>query len=119
MIERLKNCPNCAGILDEVGRCSYCGSKVYDFLTIDFDRYRRGEISSKAYIRVRTCGVIKLIPILYVGDAELKIEPQYNTYRDWNGTMRMAEVGSPLVEMNINFQCGGDIITYEEEGDEK
>lgn len=36
MIEKLKNCPNCAGILDEAGRCKYCGSKVYDFLTLDF-----------------------------------------------------------------------------------
>lgn len=26
MIERLKNCPNCAGILDDAGRCKYCGS---------------------------------------------------------------------------------------------
>lgn len=114
MIEKLKNCPNCVGILDEVGRCNYCGSKVYDFLTIDFDQYRKGKISNKSYIRVKTCGVIKLIPILYCGNAELKIEPIYNTYRDWNGTLKMTKVGSPLVEMNINFQCGGDIITYED-----
>ena len=36
MINQLKNCPNCAGILNEAGRCTYCVSKVYDFLSINF-----------------------------------------------------------------------------------
>lgn len=39
MIERLKNCPNCAGWLDDGGRCNYCGSKVYDFCDINLDKH--------------------------------------------------------------------------------
>lgn len=29
-MEKLENCPNCGGILDDLGRCEFCGSKVYD-----------------------------------------------------------------------------------------
>ena len=38
-MERLKNCPNCGGILDDEGRCMYCKSKVYDLtgMTINLD----------------------------------------------------------------------------------
>lgn len=32
MIEPLKECPHCAGTLNDAGRCTYCGSKVYDFM---------------------------------------------------------------------------------------
>lgn len=47
-----KNCPNCGGTLDDVGRCKYCDSKVYDFCDIDLTR------SKKTYLRVRTQGQI-------------------------------------------------------------
>lgn len=47
MIERLKNCPNCAGWLDDGGRCNYCGSKVYDFCDINLDK------QAPKYIRIR------------------------------------------------------------------
>ena len=61
MIEKLKNCPSCGGILNEAGRCEFCGSKVYDFLTIDFkDRYMP---SAQTYIRIKYDGKIIIAPV--------------------------------------------------------
>ena len=37
MKERLKNCPNCGGILDDAGRCMYCKSKVYDLTDVNIN----------------------------------------------------------------------------------
>lgn len=56
MIEKLKECPNCAGILNEAGRCRFCGSKVYDFLAIDFAGKSEKEagMPAKSFIRIRT-----------------------------------------------------------------
>jgi DNA-directed RNA polymerase subunit RPC12/RpoP len=56
MIERLKECPNCAGILNESGRCTFCGSKVYDLMAIDFAGRSEEEAGkpAKSFIRIRT-----------------------------------------------------------------
>ena len=56
MIDRLKECPNCAGILNEAGRCTFCGSKIYDFLAIDFAGKSEKEagMPAKSFIRIRT-----------------------------------------------------------------
>lgn len=52
MIEQLKNCPNCGGILNDAGTCVYCGSKVYDMMAIDFTgENKRG--GAKSYIRLK------------------------------------------------------------------
>ena len=113
MIEKLKNCPNCAGILDEVGRCNYCGSKVYDFLTLDFDGYRSNGKTAKTYIRVRSCGKVKLIPVAYVVGASFKIEPQFDSFIDTcNYEYRVSR--PPYMEMDLTLVCHGDIITYED-----
>lgn len=50
MIERLTNCPNCGGTLNEAGRCEFCGSKVYDFLTIDFNSRWLFEIHTRTLL---------------------------------------------------------------------
>lgn len=42
-----KNCPNCGGTLDDLGRCKYCDSKVYDFCDIDVDTRK------KTYLRIK------------------------------------------------------------------
>lgn len=58
MIERLKNCPNCAGYLDDSGRCNFCGSKLYDFCDIDV-------ISpTKNYLRIKTNKGIITAPVM-------------------------------------------------------
>lgn len=38
ILERLHNCPNCGGTLQDDGKCRFCGSVVYDFLGIDLDK---------------------------------------------------------------------------------
>ena len=63
MIEKLTNCPQCGGILDEAGRCEFCGSKVYDFLTIDFNNREYG-VSAKTYIRVKYNGKVVISPVV-------------------------------------------------------
>ena len=72
MIERLKNCPQCAGILNEAGRCEFCGSKVYDFLTIDFND--RNMPSAKTYIRLKVDDKIVIAPVVIDG-ARIDIRP--------------------------------------------
>jgi len=58
-MEALKNCPNCGGFLDDLGRCEFCGSKVYDLCDIDVSN-RRG----KTYIRIRTDNQVILAPVM-------------------------------------------------------
>lgn len=61
MIERLKNCPNCGGFLDDFGRCEFCGSKVYDLCDIDV-RYRSSK--GRTYLRILTDKQIILAPVI-------------------------------------------------------
>lgn len=58
MIERLKNCPNCAGYLDDSGRCNFCGSKLYDFYDIDVMS------PTKNYLRIKTNKGIITAPVM-------------------------------------------------------
>ena len=58
MIERLKNCPNCYGVLDDSGRCKYCGSKLYDFCDIDV------KSPTKNYLRIKTNKGIITAPVM-------------------------------------------------------
>ncbi len=58
LIEQLHNCPNCAGALQDNGRCRFCGSKVYDFVNFDLDSHAR------TYIRIRYNGRVILCPVV-------------------------------------------------------
>jgi len=58
-MEKLHNCPNCGGYLNDGGRCEFCGSKVYDFVNVDFDK------NSKTYIRVKYNGKIMYMPVIF------------------------------------------------------
>lgn len=62
MIEKLKNCPNCAGILNDAGRCEFCGSKVYDFCDIDL-AFDVKQTNSPTYIRMKTKDGIWTVPV--------------------------------------------------------
>lgn len=44
-MQRLNNCPNCGGTLQDDGRCRFCGSKVYDLTDISLDEPK--------YIRIK------------------------------------------------------------------
>lgn len=60
-MEKLENCPNCGGFLDDLGRCEFCGSKVYDLCDIDVSsRGKRG----RTYIRIKTDSQIILAPVI-------------------------------------------------------
>ena len=96
MIEQLKNCPQCGGILNEAGRCEFCGSKVYDFLSIDFGP--NGKRSAKTYIRIRTGKQIMLAPILVN-----------------NVTVTMSSDPHEIPEIDASFYVVGDMILIEKE----
>ena len=69
-MERLHNCPNCGGYLNDDGRCNFCGSKVYDFVAVDFDDHR------KTYIRIKSGGKIMIMPVLFhTADISISAEP--------------------------------------------
>ena len=114
MIEKLNNCPNCAGILDEVGRCKYCGSKIYDFLSMNFDN-NGGQCNAKTYIRLQSRGKIFLMPILAFKDASITVTPHYASYDDCSGNMHEVRVGNTTVEAEIHCICGEPIYMMEAE----
>lgn len=75
MIEPLVNCPNCGGSLNEAGRCVFCGSKIYDFMSIDFSKEKYP--TAKAFVRIKDQeGRIILAPVI-VDSVELRIEPSH------------------------------------------
>lgn len=112
MIEKLKNCPNCAGILDEAGRCKYCGSKVYDFLTLDFDGMGASASNAKTYIRVRSNGKIMLLPILCFGGASITIKPDITYAVDMTGERHVMSSRS-TIELDLHCVCD-DMVSVEE-----
>ena len=59
IIERLHNCPNCGGTLQDDGACRFCGSRVYDFVSIDLENYK------PTYLRIRREGKIIIMPVRF------------------------------------------------------
>lgn len=59
LIERLHNCPNCGGTLQDDGACRFCGSRVYDFVSIDLENYK------PTYLRIRRDGKIIIMPVRF------------------------------------------------------
>lgn len=117
MIEALKNCPNCGGTLNEAGRCSFCGSKVYDFLTIDFND--RKYPAARTYVRMRvkdSNGKFKIIiaPII-VDTVEMTSKPGYCGcgYPDY-----LADLLRPEITLDIHCQVIDSMyMILEEEGE--
>lgn len=111
MINQLKNCPNCAGILNEAGRCTYCGSKVYDFLSINFSE--RGMPSEKTYIRIKSNGKIILAPI-QVNTMGLTVKCD-GIYADYYDDGHYIHRCTPKTEIDLNLLVTGDMIQIDEE----
>lgn len=59
LIDRLHNCPNCGGTLQDDGCCRFCGSRVYDFVSIDLENYK------PTYLRIRRDGKIIIVPVKF------------------------------------------------------
>lgn len=97
MIEQLKNCPQCGGVLNEAGRCEFCGSKVYDFLSIDFG-CKRNSMSAKTYIRIRANNQIMLAPIIVS-----------------NVGITMSSDPHEFPNIDVSFVVVGDMILLEKE----
>lgn len=110
MIEKLTNCPNCDGILDESGRCIYCGSKVFDFLSIDFTHNRSRATQPKTYIRIRTGKGIVLAPI-NISSVTLTSRPIYAEANYYHGVY----LDRNQTDMNIECQVCGDMIMIDDE----
>lgn len=91
MIERLKNCPNCAGILDDAGRCNYCGSKVYDFLAINLSS-KEQKSNAQTFIRIRLDDGEYVLPILSFVSASITATPQYAMWDDYDRNEYRLEV---------------------------
>lgn len=72
-MDKLTNCPQCGGILNDFGRCEFCGSKVYDFLCIDFgsDPFYRN--SAKTYVRIKVGNNEVIAPVI-VSRCDLTME---------------------------------------------
>lgn len=114
MIEKLTNCPSCGGILNEAGRCEFCGSKVFDFLSIDFNA--REMPSAKTYIRIKTNGKVMIAPVI-IGTMSMEISRDTLVCSDiYSGTEYIRRPVYPT--FNVDFQVIGDMITIDSEGTE-
>lgn len=90
-MEKLHNCPNCGGYLNDTGRCEFCGSKVYDFVNADFDDY------SKTYIRIKWHGKIVTVPVIFISYG---YNITYNVNERPTGTLEYVVVGDMIIEEN-------------------
>lgn len=113
MIEKLKNCPNCGGTLNEAGRCSFCGSKVYDFLSINFDHTYHP--SAKTYIRIKSNGKIILAPII-VETVAITLEREDTAYIDTKGNRNYCPTPC-YPSFDVTFRAIGDAVQFEDKGD--
>ena len=110
MIEQLKNCPNCGGTLNEAGRCSFCGSKVFDFLSINFDHTYRP--SAKTYIRIRSGGRTIIAPVI-VEAVDVTLRQNGVTFSTFEGNKYVAET-SYYPEFNVTFLGIGETIEIDD-----
>ena len=86
-MEPLRNCPNCGGYLNDSGRCEFCGSKIYDFVGLDFDR------PTKTYLRMKYQGQIITLPV-HINDFALDLSTECTQ----TGTLHFEVVGNSIVE---------------------
>lgn len=110
-MEKLKNCPNCGGYLNDNGRCEFCGSKIYDFVNVDFDD------GSKTYIRVKYNGRVVLMPVRFtsyrydISRFGIDTIPYVDDYRS---TLYLR---TPEISGTLDFYVVGDVITEVRDSD--
>jgi hypothetical protein len=102
MIERLKNCPNCAGIIDDAGRCNYCGSKVYDFIALNFSS-KEQKSNAQTFIRIRLDDGEYVLPILSFDNASITMTPQYDEFDFGYGGRTLSKIVS--IERRVDLSC--------------
>lgn len=113
-IEQLENCPNCGGILNETGRCQFCGSKVYDFLAISFGDPRSPSYA-KTYIRIKVENRIGILPV-YPQAASLKATPRFCRFDTEEG-VNLRRLNTVTGELTVEFTILDldSVIWYKEE----
>ena len=98
-MQRLKNCPNCGGILDDEGRCLYCQSKVYDLTGVRIDMDTRDTV----LLKIKYGGydvIMKAYPI----NLEANISTEYSDVSNYLGaTVRIA--GPSHMTLNMEFEA--------------
>ena len=87
IIDRLHNCPNCGGTLQDDGACRFCGSKVYDFVGINLDNH------APTYVRMKFHGNIIVMPVRF---DRFCIETSCEALP--TGTLEFAVIGDYVVE---------------------
>lgn len=106
----LHNCPNCGGFLNDAGRCEFCGSKVYDFVNIDFDK------GAHTYIRIKSNGKVAIVPII-VNTASISIKQNYaNIGTEMFTGTKYSLITDTYAEGSFDFLIAGE-IQYESEGE--
>lgn len=110
MIEKLKNCPNCGGTLNEAGRCSFCGSKVYDFLSINFDHTYHP--SAKTYIRIKSNGKIILAPVI-VNNSRIETRVS-EVVASTLGTGTRYIHSSPSIDIELDLAVIGEVVQIDD-----
>lgn len=102
IMNQLHNCPNCGGYLNDTGRCEFCGSKVYDFVNVDFENH------SKTYLRIRSNGKIITMPVVFNVGSITVDQPGTTLYTDYPS---MVYRNNPVMTGTIDYIVVGDIIT--------
>lgn len=115
-LEKLNNCPNCGGILDEAGRCKFCGSKVYDFLNISFDDPRSPSYA-KTYIRIKVGNRIGILPV-YPQTANYTMRSNSYYADNFDGKTITFKTRRLDAELDVNFRVLDEVIWYEEADNE-
>ena len=115
MLEKLKNCPSCGGILNEAGRCQFCGSKIYDFLTVDFPTDPFKWPNAKTYLRVKCGNKILLAPVM-INSVERGYDSGY-TDINYLGKTQTYEIAPCLRTIDLSFYITGELIEIDNEED--
>lgn len=111
MIEKIDNCPNCGAVLDDTGRCKYCGSKVYDLFDIDVS-----DNHSMKYLRIKTNKGLVLAPIV-CNTIKMDIQDRYCSTYDMLATFaegRRFVKTIPDITIGVEFNVVGDMTFIEE-----
>ena len=101
IIERLHNCPNCGGTLQDDGACRFCGSRVYDFVAVDMEDYK------PTYLRIKRDGKIIIMPVRFNSVSTRWYSNDAVLYGDDNPYIRYSQFRS---EGELSFTVVGDTI---------
>lgn len=110
-IPRLKNCPNCGAMLNDFGRCEYCGSKVYDLTDIDVRTPGLGK--TRTYLRIRTDYGILVVPVV-CDQLNIQRYQEEQPYYDDNCIIKPIAMPSKTT-ISMEFTVDGDYIKVKEE----